>query len=150
MASTKLILLQDVEDLGLAGEEVNVAPGYARNYLIPRGLASVASTAALRQLAAHKEKIEAKRKADTEAAHALVAQIQSAQINIAMQASDDNHLFGSVNERVICEALCAIDVKIQPHKVKLEGQIRSLGEYTADIQIRQGVVATAKIKVVRA
>ncbi|MBR3708302.1 MAG: 50S ribosomal protein L9, partial [Lentisphaeria bacterium] len=64
----KLILLQDVEDLGLAGEEVSVAPGYARNYLIPKGMASVATTAALRQLAARKEKIEAKRKADMEAA----------------------------------------------------------------------------------
>ena len=54
MASMKLILLQDVEDLGLAGEEVHVAPGYARNFLLPRKLASVATTAALRQLAAHK------------------------------------------------------------------------------------------------
>ena len=150
MASTKLILLQDVEDLGLAGEEVQVAPGYARNFLIPQKLATVASTAALRQLAANKEKIEAKRKADMDAANAVAEKITANELVIPMQASDDNHLFGSVNERVICEALRAIDVKIQPHKVKLEGQIRSLGEYTADIQIRQGVVATAKIKVVRA
>ena len=63
MASMKLILLQDVEDLGLAGEEVHVAPGYARNFLLPRKLASVATTAALRQLAAHKEKIEEQRRA---------------------------------------------------------------------------------------
>lgn len=68
MAHVKLILLQDVEDLGLAGEEVHVAAGYARNYLIPRGFATIASTGVLRQLEARKEKIEAKRKADLEAA----------------------------------------------------------------------------------
>ncbi len=150
MASTKLILLQDVEDLGLAGEEVNVAPGYARNYLIPRGLASVASTAALRQLAAHKEKIEAKRKADTEAAQALVARIQAAEINIPMQASDDNHLFGSVTERIIAEALAKMDITVDVHKIRLESQIRMLGEFQVEIRILRDIVAIAKINVVRA
>jgi len=105
MSSKKLILLQDVEDLGLAGEEVHVAPGYARNFLIPRGLASEASVATLRRLAANKEKIEAQRKADLDAANALAEKINSTELVIPMQASDDNHLFGSVNERIICNAL---------------------------------------------
>ena len=151
MATTKLILLQDVEDLGLAGEEVHVAPGYARNFLIPRGLASVASTAALRQLAANKEKIEAKRKAEIDEANAIAEKINTTELIIPMQASDDNHLFGSVTERIICNALSEqIQVSVQPHKIKLESQIRSLGSYTADVRIRQGVVAAAKVKVVRA
>lgn len=146
----KLILLQDVEDLGLAGEEVSVAPGYARNYLIPKGMASVATTAALRQLAARKEKIEAKRKADLEAAEAIVAKINSTELVIPMQASDDNHLFGSVTERMIHEALLAIGIKIDTYKIKLETQIRTLGDYTAEVKVFQKVFATAKIKVVRA
>ena len=108
----KLILLQDVEDLGLAGEEVHVAPGYARNFLIPKKLATVASTAALRQLAANKEKIEAKRKADLEIAQSVAEKINTTELVIPMQASDDNHLFGSVTERIICEALHGIDVKV--------------------------------------
>ncbi len=150
MASMKLILLQDVEDLGLAGEEVHVAPGYARNFLMPKGLATVASTAALRRLAANKEKIEAKRKADLDAANAVAEKIAATELVIPMQASDDNHLFGSVNERVICEALQSIDVKVQPHKIKLDGQIRTLGDFVAEIHVRHDVTATAKIKVVRA
>ena len=76
MATMKLILLQDVEDLGLAGEEINVAAGYGRNFLIPRKLAAVATTSALRQLAAQKEKIEAKRKEELEAAQALSESLQ--------------------------------------------------------------------------
>ena len=148
--ATKLILLQDVEDLGLAGEEVSVAPGYARNYLIPQGKASVATTAALRQLAARKEKIEAQRKADMEAAEALANKINTTDIVIPMQASDDNHLFGSVNERIIHDALLAMGIKVDTYKIKLESQIRTLGDYTAEIKIFQKIYATAKIKVVRA
>ena len=146
----KLILLQDVEDLGLAGEEVSVAPGYARNYLVPKGLATVASTAALRQLAARKEKIEEKRKADLAAAQAIVEKINTTELVIPMQASDDNHLFGSVNERIIHEALLAIGVKVDTYKIKLETQIRTLGDYTAEVKVFQQLYATAKIKVVRA
>jgi len=150
MASKKLILLQDVDDLGLAGEEVHVAPGYARNYLIPRGLASVATTAALRQLAAHKEKIEEKRKADLEAAQILAAKIAAADIRIPMQASDDNHLFGSVTERIIAETLAAMDIAVDVHKIHLDGQIRMLGEFQVEIRIHRDVKASAKIQVVRA
>lgn len=150
MASMKLILLQDVEDLGLAGEEVHVAPGYGRNYLIPKGLATVASTAALRQLASRKEKIEAQRSADLDAAKAVAAKIASADIVIAMQASDDNHLFGSVNERVIHDTLANMGIKVEAQKIKLEQHIRTLGEFSAEIKLHQSVYATAKIKVVRA
>ena len=96
MASTKLILLQDVEDLGLAGEEVSVAPGYARNFLIPQKLATVASTAALRQLAANKEKIEAKRAAERAAATEIANKIAALNLEIPMQAAADDQLFGSV------------------------------------------------------
>ena len=112
MAHVKLILLQDVDDLGLAGEEVHVAAGYARNYLIPRGFATIASTGVLRQLEARKEKIEAKRQADLEAAQALSAKIASLDITIPMQASEDGHLFGSVSERTIFETLASMDVKV--------------------------------------
>ena len=148
--SMKLILLQDVEDLGLAGEEVSVAPGYARNFLIPKKLAAVASKAALRQLAAHKEKIEAERKATLEAAEALAEKISTTELVIPMQASDDDHLFGSVNERIIHEALAAIGINIEVYKIRLDAQIRTLGDFTAEIKIFQKIYATAKIKVVRA
>lgn len=150
MASMKLILLQDVEDLGLAGEEVHVAPGYGRNYLIPRGFATIASTSALRQLAARKEKIEAQRKADLAAAQDLAKKIASAEIVVAMQASDDNHLFGSVTERVILETLAALGIKIASNRLKLEVQIRTLGEFPFEVKLPQGVIANAVVKVVRA
>ena len=150
MASMKLILLQDVEDLGLAGEEVHVAPGYGRNYLIPKGLATVASTSALRQLAARKEKIEAQRKADLEAAQALAGKIAESEIVIPMQASDDNHLFGSVTERMVAEIYAVNGVKVEHQRIRMDKHIRSLGEYTINIKLHQDIVANGKIVIVRA
>lgn len=145
-----LILLQDVEDLGLAGETVNVAPGFGRNYLIPRGLAAPASKVALRQLEAQKEKIEAKRKADLEAAQALAAKIAETPVEIQMQASDDDHLFGSVTERIVCEAYAAKGIQIEYQRVRMDKHIRSLGEYEISIKVHQNVMAAGKIVIVRA
>ena len=150
MAHVKLILLQDVEDLGLAGEEVHVTAGYARNYLIPRGFATIASTGVLRQLEARKEKIEAKRKADFEAAQSLSAKIAGLDITIPMQASEDGHLFGSVSERTIFEKLASMDVKVNINKIRLDAPIRTIGEFKVDIKLHQNVTAVATIKVVGA
>ena len=145
-----LILLQDVEDLGLAGDSVHVSPGFGRNYLIPRGLAAPASTVALRQLEARKEKIEAKRKADLEAAQALAAKISGMSVEIMMQASDDGHLFGSVTERVVCEAYAAKGIQIEYQRVRMDKHIRTLGEYDINIKLHQDVIAAGKIVIVRA
>ena len=149
-AHMNLILLQDVEDLGLAGETVNVAPGFGRNFLIPRGLAAPASKVALRQLEAQKEKIEAKRKADLEAAQALGAKIAETPVEIQMQASDDDHLFGSVTERIVCEAYAAKGIQIEYQRVRMDKHIRSLGEYEISIKVHQNVMAAGKIVIVRA
>ncbi len=149
-ATMNLILLQDVEDVGLAGDSVHVSPGFGRNYLIPRGLAAPASAVALRQLEAQKEKIEAKRKADLEAAQALAAKIAGMSVEITMQASDDGHLFGSVTERVVCEAYAAKGINIEYQRVRMDQHIRSLGEYDINIKLHQDVIATGKIVIVRA
>ena len=148
-ATMNLILLQDVEDLGLAGESVHVSPGFGRNYLIPRGLAAPASAVALRQIEARKEKIEAKRKADLEAAQALAAKISSMTVEIAMQASDDGHLFGSVTERIICEAYAAKGIHIEYQRVRMDQHIRTTGEYDINIKLHQNVIVAGKVVIVR-
>ena len=145
-----LILLQDVEDLGLAGESVHVSPGFGRNYLIPRGLAAPASAVALRQIEARKEKIEAKRKADLEAAQALAAKIAGMTVEITMQASDDGHLFGSVTERLICEAYAAKGINIEYQRVRMDQHIRTTGEYDINIKLHQNVIVAGKVVIARA
>lgn len=150
MSNTKLILLQDVESLGLAGEEINVAAGYARNFLIPKGLAAKATTAALRKIAAGKEQIEEKRRKELEAANALAEKIKAMNITVSAQASDDGHLFGSVNERMVADALAASGIPLDHQRLRLEAHIRKLGEFKLDIKLHAQVVLSTKVNVVRA
>ena len=148
--NVELILLQDVENLGLAGEKVTVAAGYARNYLIPRGLADKATPGVLRVLAANKEKIEAKRRDELVAAQATAAKLMEVAIEIAMQASDDNQLFGSVTARNVADALAKNGFQIAHTRVIIEEPIKSVGEFTVQVKLHHDVIADLKVNVVRA
>jgi len=145
----KLILLEDVEDLGRAGDEIKVAPGYARNYLLPKGLAEKVTPGALRQIEARKERIEAKRKDELEIAQALAVKIAETELTIAMQAGEDEKLFGSVNAAKISEALEAEGISVESRKIKLKESIKELGVFTVDIKLHTDVMATAKFWIVR-
>ena len=148
--NVKLILLQDVENLGLAGTEVTVAPGYARNYLIPQGFAAKATPGILRVLAANKEKIEAKRRDELVAAQAVAAKLMESTIEIAMQASDDNQLFGSVTARNVSDALAKAGFEIAHTRIYIESPIKMVGEVTVQVKLHHEVTVDLKINVVRA
>lgn len=148
--SPKLLLLEDVEDLGKAGDTVNVAAGFARNYLKPRGLAIETSTAALRQLEKKKTLIQENRKKDLDDAKALSTKISEMEVTIPMQAGDDNQLFGSVTSAVIAEELEKQGVSIETRKIKLDQGIKELGVYSVEIKIHADVVSTLKVWIVRA
>ncbi len=147
--SISLILLEDVENLGLAGEEVSVAPGYARNYLIPRGMAAKANAATLRLIEARREKIEARRAAELAAAKELAAKLAELEISIAAQAAADDQLFGSVTARTICEKLAENGFNIDHNHVKLEAPIKLLGAYNVDVKVHAQVIVPVKVWVVR-
>ena len=146
----ELILLEDIEDLGKAGDKVNVAPGYARNYLLPQGLAEKITPGALRQIEARRERIEAKRKQELEAAQALAAKIEETEISIPMQAGDDEQLFGSVTTHLIADALKEQGIEVESRKIKLESPIKELGLFNIAIKVHSDVEAAAKVWVVRA
>ncbi len=149
MASVKLILLEDVDNLGLAGEEIRVAAGFARNYLIPQDLAANASPGALRRLEARKGQIEIARKNALEAAEAIAAKVNDAEVNITMQASDDNVLFGSVTARMIADKLAEQDITVDHNAIKLDDHIKELGNYEVVVKLHKQVTATVKVWVVR-
>lgn len=150
MASVKLVLLQDVENLGLAGSEISVAPGYARNYLLPRGLAAKASASTLRMLVANKGKIEEQRRKDQEKAVATAELIAKAEITIPMQAAEDDQLFGSVTARMIADKLNEMNIVVDHNQVKLQDHLKALGMYDVEVKLHTNVVATAKVWIVRA
>jgi large subunit ribosomal protein L9 len=150
MALLKLILLEDVENLGLAGDEVNVAPGYARNFLVPKGLAAKATAGTLKILAARKEKIEAHRKQELELSKTLATKIAEAEVTIPMQASGDDKLFGSVSARNIADKLAEQGIHVDYQKFKMEEPLKQLGKFEIEIKLHHDVTAKAKVWVVRA
>lgn len=148
MAHVKLVLLDDVENLGLAGEEVNVAPGYARNYLLPRGLAAKATRGTLRLIESRKALIAARREQELVDAKALAAKLAGIELSIPMQATEDEQLFGSVTARTIAETLSAQGFAIDHNRVKTE-PIKTLGTFEVEVKLHHDVAATLKVWIIR-
>jgi large subunit ribosomal protein L9 len=143
------ILLQDVEQLGERGEVIDVAPGYLRNYLIPRKLAQSSTPAALE--AARKRQQAAERAAEeaTERAQETAQVLGRTVLTIAQQAGEDGRLFGSVTAQDIVDAIRdARSLRMDRRKVHLDEPIRNVGTYMVVVEVADGVTATVKTMVV--
>ena len=149
MAYVSLILLDDVENLGLAGDTVSVAPGYARNYLIPNKLAAKATPGTLRLIESRKAAIAARRAADLANAKALAEKLADVEISIAMQATEDDQLFGSVTARMVADELNAQGYAIEHSRILIDPPIKSLGSFEAAVKLHSEVTAAVKVWVVR-
>ena len=149
MAHVTLILLDDVEKLGLAGDEVHVAPGYARNYLLPRKLAAKATPGTLRLVESRKAMIAERRAKELAAAKELAEKLSTIELSIAMQATEDDQLFGSVTPRMIADELAARGITIEHSRVKLDPPLKTLGGYDVEIKLHAEVTAKVKVWIVR-
>ena len=145
-----VILMQSVENLGEMGDTVSVARGYARNYLIPQGLA-VLATEGHRKLVAEHMKLEAKRDDLRKAgAEELAAKLGELSCTITVQAGDDDKLFGSVGPRDIADALKADSGEFDHKQIVLDEAIKQLGVYSVPVKLHPEVEVTAKVWVVKA
>jgi large subunit ribosomal protein L9 len=139
------ILLQDVENLGERGQAVDVAPGYLRNYLVPRKLAQAATAGALEEAQRRLEAAEraAKLRAEREAEAAGL--LSKTVITIHQRAGEDGKLFGSVGAKEIVDALRdARDLRIEKRKVRLEQPLREIGTFMVEIELADGTTAAVK------
>ncbi len=145
----KLILLSDVKALGKKGDVVDVAEGYARNFLLPRSLASEANKGALAAHADQKRAIE-KREAQTLAdAKELATKIESTQLDVKAKAGGNGKLFGAVTNADVANAIAhKLEVDVDKHKIEIKSQIKALGSYPVEIKLHRNVVAKATINVV--
>lgn len=146
----RVILLEEVGKLGKMGDQVKVADGYARNFLIPRGMALEATPANLKNW--EKQKFigrtrEAKAK---EGALSLADRINNTSITIQRQAGEQDKLFGSVTKADIKEALAQAGIEVDKKKVLLEEPIKTLGLYNAPIRLHPEVMADLKVWVIKA
>lgn len=143
-----ILLTHAVPNLGKPGDLVRVRPGYARNYLLPQGLATFATPHNLRIVERHKERLKQVEQAKRADLVNLAAQISQRSITIEANANEEGHLYGSVNADQIATALQADNFAIAPENVRLEGPLRELGLYTIQLHLGQDVDAEVKLWVV--
>ena len=146
----KVILLEDVANVGIMGEIVKVSDGYGRNFLIPQGLALLATEQRTKEFAHQQAMIEHKKAKVRKAALELVSKIDGVVLTIARAATaaDEGRIHGSVTNRDIVEALAHQGLDIDKRKVDLPQPIRELGDHDVQIRLMGDVVAVVKVTVV--
>ena len=147
----KLILISDVKTLGKKGEVVDVAEGYARNFLLPRKLATEADRGALAQLGSQK-KAQERRDAQTLAdAQALADRLAAAKLAVKAKAGGNGKLFGAVTNADVASAIQeTLAIAVDKHKIEIKSQIKALGSYPVEIKLHKNVVAKTTVDVVSA
>ena len=146
----EVILLKDVKGLGHSGDVIKVRPGFARNKLIPEGVALRASKRNLAVAEERKKIAQIKKKRENAADHNLVAKISKTEITIEAQVGEDEKMFGSVTAKDIQRALAEKDISIDRNSVLLDEQIRALGIYHVPIKISSNINGDLKVYVIKA
>lgn len=145
----KVILNSDVKGTGKAGDVVKVSDGYARNMLIPKGLAVEATDSNIRNIEKVKAKKAEQEAADKAEAEALASKINDLTVEIKTKSGEGGRLFGSITSKDISDALLAQHkIKIDKKKIQLDTTIKQLGSFDIDIKLYYETVATLKVKVV--
>jgi large subunit ribosomal protein L9 len=144
----ELLLVQPVEHLGKQGDVVEVRPGYAVNYLIPQGLATIATDHHKRMVEKHRAQLEAVERARLAGLQTLSAELAKQSITIEANANDEGHLYGSVGAPEVANALKRANFHIAADQVRLTGPLKELGLYTVAIHLGHEVNAEVKVWVV--
>ncbi len=150
MASAIRVVLQDdVANLGTSGDVVRVRPGYARNYLIPRGLAAPATEANLARVEELKRKADERAQQRLAAAQELRAKLEAASVKLERSVGEENKMYGSVTVKDIEEAYAAIGIEVDRRKVTLPDPIKSLGLHEVPVKLHPEVSAQLRVEVVK-
>ena len=145
----QIILQEDVEKLGNRGELVEVANGYARNYLLPRKLGLEATPGNLKRLEKMRAAFALKEATEKEAAQKIAEQLAAVSITQTRKAGENDQLFGSVTSADIAEALAAKGFPVEKRRVVLENPIKTVGEYEIPVKLHREVVVNVKLTVER-
>jgi len=143
----QLILRDDVPNLGKIGDVVRVKPGYARNYLLPRGLAVEASPKNLRVLEHQKRVIAAKADREHKSAEASAKRLDGLQITVRARAGEEGRLFGSVTNMDVERLLADKGFQVERRRIVLDEPIKQLGTYPITVQVGRAVRATVQLTV---
>ncbi len=145
----KVILKEDVEKLGTAGELVDVKPGYGRNYLIPQAKAVLATDGAIRHYEKMKRQAELRAELTVDAAKELAQKLEATSVTIPVTVGEDDKIHGTVTNIQVAQALEERDIIIDRRKITIDEDIKSLGEYTATVDVLGDLKPKVKVWVVK-
>ena len=148
MAGMKMILRADVENLGRLGDLVTVKAGYGRNFLLPQGLAMLATPSNIKLFELDRKKLQARMDALRAAAGNVAERINAASLTIAMRVGENDKLYGSVTSSMIAARLAEQGIEVDRHRILLDSPIRTLGDFTVRVRLHADVSAGLNVKVV--
>ena len=144
----EVILREDVKSLGKAGELVRVRPGYARNFLLPKGLAYEASEGNKKRIAAETRARTTRLEAGKAEAQAFAARLAAATVTLTGKAGEEGKLFGSVTAQDVAEALARQNIQVDRRRIELEHPIKTLGSHSVAVRLHPEVHAEVRVQVV--
>jgi large subunit ribosomal protein L9 len=150
MAQVRVILRADVGNLGEAGDLVSVKPGYARNYLVPEGHATLATAANVKELEHHRRAIAEKTDKLVKELKAEKKAVEKVKLKVEAQVGEEGKLFGSVTAANVAELLAEQGVTVDRRKIDLKEPIKTAGEHTVSVKLHREVVAEVKLTVTAA
>lgn len=145
----EVILREHVENLGRRGDVVKVAPGYARNYLLPRKLALAVTEGNKKIIARERKLADAREAEEKQTAEALASRLAAAEITIARRVGETEALYGSVTSADIAEALAARGIDVDKRKLHLDEPIKAIGDFTVPVKLHRDVTAQVTVHVVK-
>ncbi|MCA8984472.1 MAG: 50S ribosomal protein L9 [Planctomycetaceae bacterium] len=148
--AVELLLAENVTGLGKQGEIVRVKPGYARNYLLPYGLATIATEENKKAVEEHRLRLIEVEKQRKAVAKKLAETVAKYSVTLEANANEEGHLYGSILAADISRALVEAGYKVEPQHIRLEGPLKELGMYTVKLQLHSEVASDVKVWVVPA
>jgi large subunit ribosomal protein L9 len=145
----KVVLREDLEHVGVTGEVVEVAGGYARNFLVPKGIAVAATAANMKMVAHQKSRNEARHSKERAEMELLAQQITATPLELCHRAGDSDTIYGAVTAAEIAFALEEAGIQIDHRRIQLEKPIKMLGAYTIPVRLHAEVTAHVTVNVVR-
>lgn len=144
----KVILRADIENLGALGDVVEVKPGYGRNYLLPQGLAMIASPSNLKIFEQQRKKLQARMDAMRAEALGMKARLEGLEVVIPMHVGENDKLYGSVTSTIIGDAISSLGIDVDRRRILMDAPIRTLGEHPVRIRLHSDVIAVVPVTVI--
>lgn len=144
----KVILKQDVKGTGKKGEIIDVSDGFAKNFLLKKGLAEMASSVAVNSLKLQKEAEERRRREEIAAIRELAGKMDKSKISVSIKCGENGKVFGSVTSKEIAARLADLGFDVDKKKILLKDAIKTVGDYTVEVRLMEGVTAKIFVTVV--